>query len=162
MIGQMRPQQKILALEEASGRARAGAISLVWWTAMSSPTSRRQLHLNAFLMTIGHHESAWRFPESSLTGTWDVQHYLHLARVAERGKFDSIFFGDGPSLQGDIRYRPVRRLDPTALLPAIAAVTQRIFRTEYTGTTLRDHYGLPRPQNQYSVRRMATARAAGE
>ena len=24
-----------------------------------------------------------------------------------------------------------------------------LFRREYTGTTLRDHYGLPRPENQY-------------
>jgi hypothetical protein len=31
--------------------------------------TKRQFHLNAFLMTIGHHEAAWRFPESSLTGT---------------------------------------------------------------------------------------------
>ena len=46
---------------------------------------KRELHLNAFLMTVGHHESAWRFPESSLLGAWDVQHYVHLAREAERG-----------------------------------------------------------------------------
>jgi len=25
-----------------------------------------------------------------------------------------------------------------------------LFRTEYTGATLRDHYGLPRPDSQYS------------
>ena len=25
-----------------------------------------------------------------------------------------------------------------------------LFRTEYTGSTLRDHYGLPRPDSQYS------------
>lgn len=26
-----------------------------------------------------------------------------------------------------------------------------LFRTEYTGNTLRDHFGLPRPQSQYSA-----------
>jgi len=103
-----------------------------------------QLHLNAFLMTIGHHESAWRFPESSLTGTWDVHHYAHLAQVAERGKFDSVFFGDGPALQGDIRYRPVGRLDPTALLPAIAAVTKRIGLVATASTTYNEPYNLAR------------------
>jgi hypothetical protein len=25
-------------------------------------------------------------------------------------------------------------------------------RTEYTGTTLRDHYGLPRPESQFAER----------
>jgi hypothetical protein len=54
---------------------------------------RRQLHLNAFLMTVGHHESAWRFPETDPLAAWDLKHYVQLARVAERGRFDSIFFG---------------------------------------------------------------------
>jgi hypothetical protein len=26
-----------------------------------------------------------------------------------------------------------------------------LFRTEYTGTTLREHYGLDRPANQFAV-----------
>jgi FMN-dependent oxidoreductase (nitrilotriacetate monooxygenase family) len=106
--------------------------------------SQRQLHLNAFLMTIGHHESAWRFPQSSLTGTWDIAHYRHLARTAERGTFDSIFFGDGPALQGDIRYRPVGRLDPTALLPALAGATERIGLVATASTTYNEPYNLAR------------------
>jgi alkanesulfonate monooxygenase SsuD/methylene tetrahydromethanopterin reductase-like flavin-dependent oxidoreductase (luciferase family) len=32
-----------------------------------------------------------------------------------------------------------------------------LFRTEYTGATLRDHYGLPLPQNQYAQRTSAAA-----
>jgi hypothetical protein len=27
-----------------------------------------------------------------------------------------------------------------------------VFRKEYTGTTLREHYGLGRPESRYSVR----------
>jgi len=104
----------------------------------------RTLHLNAFLMTVGHHESAWRFPETDPLAAWDLQHYVHLARVAERGTFDSIFFGDGPALQGDIRYRPVGRLDPTALLPALAAVTERIGLVATASTTYNEPYNLAR------------------
>jgi alkanesulfonate monooxygenase SsuD/methylene tetrahydromethanopterin reductase-like flavin-dependent oxidoreductase (luciferase family) len=112
---------------------------------MAASTSvPRQLHLNAFLMTVGHHESAWRFPESSLLGAWDLQHYAHLAREAERGLFDSIFFGDGPALQGDVRYRPVGRLDPTVLLPALAAVTERIGLVATASTTYNEPYNLAR------------------
>jgi FMN-dependent oxidoreductase (nitrilotriacetate monooxygenase family) len=107
-------------------------------------TERRLMHLNAFLMTIGHHESAWRFPESSLVGAWDVRHYAHLARVAERGRFDSIFFGDGPALQGDIRYRPVGRLDPLVLLPALASTTERIGLVATASTTYNEPYNLAR------------------
>ena len=26
-----------------------------------------------------------------------------------------------------------------------------VFRTEYTGRTLREHYGIPRPENQFTA-----------
>ncbi|MFD0591648.1 hypothetical protein ACFQZ4_02930 [Catellatospora coxensis] len=43
------------------------------------------LHLNAFLMGVGHHEAAWRLPESDPFAQTDVEHFKHLARIAERG-----------------------------------------------------------------------------
>lgn len=39
-------------------------------------------------------------------------------------------------------------------------VDRGIFRSEYTGTTLRDHYGLARPANPHTVARLATAEVA--
>lgn len=106
--------------------------------------ANRQFHLNAFLMTIGHHEAAWRAPGSSLTASWELQHHIELAQQAERGTFDSIFFGDGPALQGDVRYRPVGRLDPTALLPALSMVTKHIGLIATASTTYNDPYNLAR------------------
>lgn len=35
-----------------------------------------------------------------------------------------------------------------------------LFRTEYAGTTLRDHLGLPRPENQFAIRRTAAQSAS--
>jgi alkanesulfonate monooxygenase SsuD/methylene tetrahydromethanopterin reductase-like flavin-dependent oxidoreductase (luciferase family) len=32
-----------------------------------------------------------------------------------------------------------------------------IFRTDYTGTTLREHLGIPVPQNRYTARRRSAA-----
>src|SRR5262245_28576722 len=107
-------------------------------------TQPRQLHLNAFLMGVGHHEAAWRAPESSLTASWDIQHYIELARTAERGKFDSIFFADGPAIQGDLRYRPVGTLDPLVLLPVIAAATRHIGLVATASTTYNEPYNLAR------------------
>jgi FMN-dependent oxidoreductase (nitrilotriacetate monooxygenase family) len=108
------------------------------------PKNPRQLHLNAFLMTVGHHEAAWRVRGSSVTAAWDVAHYTRLAQLAERGKFDSIFFADGPSLQGDVAHRPVGWLDPTVLLPALAAVTQHIGLVATASTTYNEPYNLAR------------------
>jgi hypothetical protein len=33
------------------------------------------LHLNAFLMTTGHHEASWRLPESDPLASLDIEHY---------------------------------------------------------------------------------------
>ncbi|MCL2419402.1 MAG: LLM class flavin-dependent oxidoreductase [Conexibacteraceae bacterium] len=89
-------------------------------------SSTRLLHLNAFLHDIGHHEAAWRLPESNPYDTVNVEHYIKLARIAEAGRFDSIFFADSPSLQNDPRYRPIGLLEPTTLLAALAVTTERI------------------------------------
>jgi hypothetical protein len=39
----------------------------------------------------------------------------------------------------------------TDFVDHVVPVLQRrgLYRTEYTGRTLRDHYGVPRPANQY-------------
>jgi FMN-dependent oxidoreductase (nitrilotriacetate monooxygenase family) len=40
----------------------------------------RQLHLNAFLMGCGHHEAAWRLPQSDPFASLDLEHWTRLAR----------------------------------------------------------------------------------
>jgi len=107
-------------------------------------TTTRQLHLNAFLMPLGHHEAAWRVPESDPTAGWRLEHFVALAQLAERGKFDSIFFADGPSLQGDVRHRPAGWLDPLTLLPALAGVTKHIGLIATASTTYNEPYNLAR------------------
>ena len=48
----------------------------------------KQLHFNAFLMSCGHHEAAWRLPESDPFANLDLGHWTKLAQLAERGTFD--------------------------------------------------------------------------
>ncbi|GAB3815493.1 LLM class flavin-dependent oxidoreductase [Kribbella italica] len=104
----------------------------------------RQLHLNAFLMSTGHHEASWRLPESNPVANTDIEHYRELARTAERGKFDSIFFADSPVLFSDVGRRPAGSLEPTVLLTAIAAATSRIGLIATASTTYNDPYNLAR------------------
>ena len=59
---------------------------------------KRELHLNAFLMEAGHHEAAWRLPESNPRADFDLDHWIRLATLAEHAKFDSLFLADGPAL----------------------------------------------------------------
>jgi FMN-dependent oxidoreductase (nitrilotriacetate monooxygenase family) len=104
----------------------------------------RQLHLNAFLMSTGHHEASWRLPESDTHAGTDVAHFQRLARTAERGKLDSIFFADSPVLHGNVAQRPYGSLEPTVLLAAIAAVTEHIGLIATASTTYNEPYNLAR------------------
>jgi FMN-dependent oxidoreductase (nitrilotriacetate monooxygenase family) len=107
-------------------------------------TAARQLHLNAFLMSTGHHEASWRLPESDSYAGTDVAHFQRLAQTAERGKLDSIFFADSPVLHGNVAQRPYGGLEPTVLLAAIAAVTERIGLIATASTTYNEPYNLAR------------------
>ncbi|MET8154061.1 LLM class flavin-dependent oxidoreductase [Actinoplanes sp. NPDC049668] len=108
--------------------------------------SRRpgQLHLNAFLMGVGHHEAAWRLPESDPHAEVDVEHYKNLARIAERGKLDSLFLADGPVLWDQVGRRPSGVLEPTVLLTALAGATERIGLIATASTTYNEPYNLAR------------------
>src|ERR1700722_18278374 len=107
-------------------------------------TAGRQLHLNAFLMSSGHHEAAWRLPGSDPFANTDLSHWRNLAQTAERGRFDSLFLADGPALRGDPRFRPVAALEPTLLLTALAMATTRIGLIATASTTYNDPYNLAR------------------
>jgi len=100
--------------------------------------------LNAFLMSTGHHEASWRLPESNPFANTSVEHYRELAQIAERGKFDSIFFADSPVLFGDVGRRPAGSLEPTVLLTAIAAATSRIGLIATASTTYNEPFNLAR------------------
>lgn len=104
----------------------------------------RQLHLNAFLMSTGHHEVSWRLPESDPLANSDIAHWQNLARIAERGKLDSIFFADIPALLSSPGRRPSDGLDPVLLLTAISAVTDRIGLIATSSTTFNEPYNLAR------------------
>ncbi|MEV6009795.1 LLM class flavin-dependent oxidoreductase [Streptomyces sp. NPDC051976] len=111
---------------------------------MTRRTDRKPLHLNAFLMSVGHHEAAWRLPESPASGGTDLEHYANLARIAERGKLDSLFLADSPVLMGDPGRRPGSKLEPTVLLTALAAVTSRIGLIATASTSYNEPYNLAR------------------
>jgi len=103
-----------------------------------------QLHLNAFLMANGHHEAAWRHPDTNPQQALTLQHYANLARIAERGKLDSLFLADGVALWGNVRYNSHSRFEPLTLLSALAASTDRIGLIATASTTYNEPYHLAR------------------
>jgi alkanesulfonate monooxygenase SsuD/methylene tetrahydromethanopterin reductase-like flavin-dependent oxidoreductase (luciferase family) len=104
----------------------------------------KHLHLNAFLMTTGHHEASWRLPESNPRANTELQHYVNLARLAERGTFDSLFLADSPALFGPVGRRPSGVIEPLTLLTALATATENIGLIATASTSYNSPYNLAR------------------
>lgn len=107
-------------------------------------TRSGQFHLNAFLMSVGHHEAAWRLPESDPFANTSLSHFKRLAQVAERGKLDSLFFADSPVLWNKLGRRPGGTLEPTVLLAALVGATERIGLIATASTTYNEPFNLAR------------------
>lgn len=102
--------------------------------------STRQIRLNLNLQTAGRHDAAWKTQDDTAHLATDVDWYVEVARLAERGKLDAVFLADGHgSLAGESVRRPWRGLDPTVLLAAVARDTERIGLV----TTVHGIYGNP-------------------
>lgn len=67
----------------------------------TSPTPH--LHFSAFVMNTTSHilQGLWRQPGARQTDFNSLDHWVHLAKLLERGRFDFIFFADVVGLYGD-------------------------------------------------------------
>ena len=54
----------------------------------------KPIHLNLFIQSRGHHETAWDHPGADPRSLMDISYYVDLAQQAEAARFDSIFFAD--------------------------------------------------------------------
>ncbi len=106
--------------------------------------TERQLHLNAFLMGVGHHEAAWRHPRTDPKALDDVAHFQNLAQIAERGTFDSVFLADGVQIWGDVRHTAAGRFEPLTLLTGLSQVTDHIGLIATASTGFSEPYNLAR------------------
>ena len=104
----------------------------------------RQLHLNAFVMGVGHHEAAWRHPRTDERRLLDPRHYIEVARIAERGLLDSVFFADVLAVGPNVARNSQQVFEPITLLSAIATATERIGLIATASTSYNHPYSLAR------------------
>src|ERR1700748_1353463 len=105
---------------------------------------KRQLPLNLFIHSRGHHEASWRHPHSSPLALTDIRYYVHVARRAEAALFDSIFLADQLALGGDVGQAPRTWLEPITVLAALATATNRIGLIATASTTYTEPFNLAR------------------
>jgi N-acetyl-S-(2-succino)cysteine monooxygenase len=90
------------------------------------------MKLGLFLHGPGQHIAAWRDPATDPAAGMNLGHYVRLAQLGERGRFDFVFNADTQATFGpdDVnvwkRSIVAHRIEPLTLLGALAAVTQHI------------------------------------
>lgn len=109
----------------------------------------KRIALNAFNMTTPGHQSPgmWRHPDSQAHRYKDLDYWLDLARILERGRFDALFLADvlGPydvykgsaatALQDGMQ---TPNNDPFSYISGMAAVTERL-GFAVTGSAVFEH-----------------------
>jgi FMN-dependent oxidoreductase (nitrilotriacetate monooxygenase family) len=105
---------------------------------------KRQLHLNLFIHSRGHHEASWRHPASSPLPLTDIRYYQDLAQRAEAALFDAIFIADQLALGEDVAQAPRIWLEPVTTLAALAMATSRIGMIATASTTYTEPFNLAR------------------
>jgi FMN-dependent oxidoreductase (nitrilotriacetate monooxygenase family) len=103
----------------------------------------RQIHLGLFMQGTGNHIAGWRMP-----GAYDsyqsIDVCLSLARIAERGKFDLLFSGDGYGARPGGHPSSSARLQPILMFCAIAMATTHVGLGATASTTYNDPYSVAR------------------
>jgi FMN-dependent oxidoreductase (nitrilotriacetate monooxygenase family) len=121
-------------------------------------TPQKQLSIGMNILGLGGHGAAWRTGESSPYSLVDVDYFINIARISERGTLDAIFLADGPALGGDVAKNPAGRLEPTVLLTAVALATQHIGVISTASSSYNEPYNLAR--RVASVDHISKGRAA--
>jgi len=109
----------------------------------------RQLHLGAFMRPVVIHAGGWRYPGAWPDANFSFPKLSRLIQTLERGKFDAFFMADHLALlnmpiEALRRSHTVTSFDPMTLLPALAAVTERIGLIATASTTYNDAYHVAR------------------
>jgi len=109
----------------------------------------QKLHLGAFMRPVSLHTGAWRYPGAYPDANFNFSHLKRFAQTLERAKFDAFFMADhlavlNMPVDSLKRSHTVTSFDPLTLLPALAAVTEKIGLVATASTTFEQPYHVAR------------------
>jgi FMN-dependent oxidoreductase (nitrilotriacetate monooxygenase family) len=112
--------------------------------------SDRKMRLAAYFNPTGHHVASWRHPRARVDAPINIDHYVEIARTAERARFDMIFLADAcatreadmEALSRSVQF--VAHFEPVTLLSALAMATRRIGLVGTVSTTYHEPYNVAR------------------
>jgi len=113
-------------------------------------TTQSQMRLGAFFNPTGHHVASWRHPRAQADAGINFQHYLEIARTAERAKFDMVFLADNVCVR-DAKMEALSRsaqyianFEPLTLLAALSPLTSHIGLVATASTSYNEPYHVAR------------------
>lgn len=112
-------------------------------------SEKRMLRLGAFMRPVSIHTAWWRYPGAFPDANFNFQHIKRFAQTLERGKFDAFFMADhlavlNMPINALKRSATTTSFDPMSLLPALAAVTDRLGLIATGSTTFEEPYLVAR------------------
>ena len=112
-------------------------------------SEKRMLRLGAFMRPVGIHTAWWRYPGAYPDANFNFQHIKRFAQTLEHGKFDAFFMADhlavlNMPINALKRSATTTSFDPMSLLPALAAVTDRLGLIATGSTTFEEPYLVAR------------------
>ncbi len=117
---------------------------------MQPASSRGMMKLGAFFHPTGHHVASWLHPDAQIDAGTNFSHYVELARMSERAKFDLMFLADALAVR-DGNLEALSRwpqymayFEPITLLSGIAGLTERIGLVATATTSYNEPYNVAR------------------
>lgn len=113
--------------------------------------TQRMMKLGLSIRQLGYHAGGWRHPDVPAGGAMDIEHYVRVAQIAERGLLDMVFLADGVGLRqrdeppGSLaRSNQNVELEPLTLLSAVAMTTRHVGLVATASTTYNEPYHVAR------------------
>ncbi|HTR86383.1 MAG TPA: LLM class flavin-dependent oxidoreductase [Reyranella sp.] len=117
-------------------------------------TARRQLRFGAFFSVPSCHPTGWRHPEAICETDLSFKHLVDMARMAERGKLDCLFFQDSVAIPGSTAVyggQPFRvksgrqaHIEPVSAIAALGVLTKHIGLISTCTTSYNEPYNVAR------------------
>ncbi|MBS4750020.1 NtaA/DmoA family FMN-dependent monooxygenase [Carnobacteriaceae bacterium zg-ZUI78] len=87
----------------------------------------------------------WRLPEAKADAYTDMDFYVEMAQLAEKGKIHALFMADTPALVNDLTEdTPMHSMDPLIAMTSVARATNHIGLVGTFSTTFNEPYNLAR------------------
>ena len=106
----------------------------------------RTLHLALAPLGVGGpgQDGLWKDPRVAKNASVDIDYYIKIAQVAERGLFDVFFIVDSQFINADYPAHYLNRLEPLTLLSAVATHTRNIGLVATASSTYNSPFNFAR------------------